>query len=421
MGDLYNMAQGPDFNPFESFMKGRQLRQQDTLTQNKLAELARADQARPLFGQAVMGSQSALNSLSQLDPANALEVQKFNLDNQKAQREVSDAEKQQIVGALYAADTPEKWQQTINYLKSQGHDIEPQAMDFNNRDAILGASIGPKGMQDQFNGQTQRMNAMKTAQGQQRVLKPGETLYNEQNQPIATAPMPAPKIQPRALTSVDKQAILTADDQVQTGKNVVDMLTQALSLNDKAGSGYGAGAQAFIARNAPDFIANHDPTDLTNRETGAATTDFNNIVMNQALSSMKTLFGGNPTEGERAVLLDLQASINKAPYERKAILERGIKLAQRRVAYNEERAKELRAGTYFGGASTVEPSQGGEPAPTQQDMGGGSQGWNEQDIPQIIQDATDAIQQGADPEAVIQDMVNNGVDPDYARLLLNGQ
>lgn len=167
--------------------------------------------------------------------------------------------------------------------------------------------------------------------------------------------------QPRALTSVDKNAILEADDQVQAGKNTIGLLEQALSMNDKAGSGYMADAQAFAARN--------DPTGFFDKEKGAATTDFNNIVMGQALASMKSIFGGNPTEGERSVLLQLQGMADKTPDERAAIINRGIDLAKRRVVFNTDRAKEIRSGEYFGGASTVSPQQD-----TSQDQGDSGDG-----------------------------------------------
>lgn len=385
MASLYEMAQGPAFDPVESFYAGRNARAQDKFNQNKLAELARADQARPLMGKALMGDTGSLNALAGLDPNAYMDVANMQSKQQAAQRELNDAEKQQIAGALYAADTPEKWTATINWLKQNGHDVEPEAMDFANRDALMGASLGAAGMMkadqwqkgyglDQMNAETSRINAMKKPEGGAGfALAPGQTRYDANGAVIATAP--SKPVQPRALTSVDKNAILEADDQVQMGKNAIDMLTRALSLNDKAGSGYLAGVQAFAARN--------DPTGFFDDEKGAATTDFNNIVMGQALSSMKAIFGGNPTEGERAVLLQLQGAADKTPVERKAILERGIALAKRRAAFNTERAAQLRSGDYFGGASTVEPSQSypGADGITSQDIGGGGFNVGGVDIP----------------------------------------
>ena len=45
----------------------------------------------------------------------------------------------------------------------------------------------------------------------------------------------------------------------------------------------------------------------------------------------------------------------------------------------------------------------------------------EANLPNVIQDAQDAIASGADPEAIIQELIQQGVDEGYARTLTNGQ
>ena len=428
MVDWYGMAQGPDFNPFESFMKGRQARYEDKLNQNKLAELARADQARPLIGQALMGDKNALSSLSGLDNQAYMDVANFQSNQAKAQRDISDAEKQQIVGALYAADTPEKWQQTINYLKSQGHDIEPQAMDFNNRDAILGASIGPKGMQDakqwelgygvdKMNAETSRMNAEgKTQQPRTQITEVnGHRVLVDLNtgaviQDLGTAPVrgrsgPSATELKAQYEAEDNNAML--DASLQT----LDDASTLLGTDEKPGNvleGYGAGIRGDISSKAPGIASK---LGIATPDQGLDTAEFGRIMNGEAIKQMSEQLKGATTDRELAVFVKNLADPSVPNSIKRKTLARMRSLLQRKRDLNDARVKEIRASGQQGQAG----------APTQQDMGGASQGWNEQDIPQIIQDATDAIQQGADPEAVIQDMVNNGVDPDYARLLLNGQ
>jgi hypothetical protein len=184
-------------------------------------------------------------------------------------------------------------------------------------------------------------------------LTPDDPAYKSY---ILTGKMPREDQAP--LTATDKNAILQADEAVQANSQAIDLLTSAISgkkgetLNDKAGYGWTAGPQAWLARN--------DPTGFFNDDTGQATTDFNNIVMNQALGSLKSIFGGNPTEGERSILLDLQASVDKTPVERKKIIERGIAAAKRRLEFNKQRAAELRGGTYYkaGGGGPVTTDDG---------------------------------------------------------------
>lgn len=67
-----------------------------------------------------------------------------------------------------------------------------------------------------------------------------------------------------------------------------------------------------------------------------------NIIGEQALSSMKSIFGGNPTEGERAILLDLQASASKTPKQRAEILNRAMTAANRRIQFSKQKADDIK-------------------------------------------------------------------------------
>lgn len=171
---------------------------------------------------------------------------------------------------------------------------------------------------------------------------------------ILTGKMPREDQAP--LTATDKKAILDADESVQANTQAIDMLNSVItpdksgkSLNDRAGYGATAGMQSWLARN--------DATGIFDDATGQATTELQNIILNNALGSLKSIFGGNPTEGERAILLDLQASVDKTPKERKPIIERAIAAAKRRLVFNQQRADELRGGTYYkaGGGKITTP------------------------------------------------------------------
>jgi hypothetical protein len=155
-----------------------------------------------------------------------------------------------------------------------------------------------------------------------------------------------PKESQQNLTAIDKKAVLDALDQVQASKSATDQLQSIVtpgengqSLNDRAGSGAMANWQSWAARN--------DPTGFFDDAKGEATTELNNTVLNQALGSLKSIFGAAPTEGERQILLDMQASVDKTPAERKIIIDKAIALAQRRQQFNQERADEIRGNTFY--------------------------------------------------------------------------
>lgn len=138
-----------------------------------------------------------------------------------------------------------------------------------------------------------------------------------------------------AMSATLQKELIDADDTAAIADQTVATLTNALALNDKAYSGLGATTRAKIVSN------------LGGSPEADATVQLNNMIGEQALSGMKAIFGGNPTEGERAILLELQASADKTPAQRKAIIERGIQLAQRRAKINRERAKAIRSGDYL--------------------------------------------------------------------------
>jgi hypothetical protein len=159
---------------------------------------------------------------------------------------------------------------------------------------------------------------------------------------ILTGKMPREDQQP--LSATDKKAILEADEGVLAANTAVESLNRAKRLSKEAYGFPGAGQIGTV-------------TGLFGDKAGQATLDLNNEVMTNALSQMKAIFGGNPTEGERAVLLELQGAANKPDAVRQKIYDRAIYLAQRRLEFNKQRANELRGGSFYkpGGA----PATGG--------------------------------------------------------------
>ena len=132
-----------------------------------------------------------------------------------------------------------------------------------------------------------------------------------------------------------QKELIESDDNVQQSASAIAALKKAKTINDKAYSGYGASGRAKLMSNVYE-------TDEAN-----ATIELDNLIGQQALSSMKSIFGGNPTEGERAILLDLQASSSKTPAQRTAILDRTIKAAEVRAKFATSKAQSIRNGKYL--------------------------------------------------------------------------
>ncbi len=147
--------------------------------------------------------------------------------------------------------------------------------------------------------------------------------------------------------------IFEADEGAQAGQNVLSALDRADQLNASAWDGPFADVRSAGAA----LFGNQDAVN---------TQELQNTVTANALESLRATFGGNPTEGERKILLEVQGSVNQPRAVREAIFARARAAAKRRLQFNEERARSLRGGEYFNeGYSPV----GGAPAPNQTSTG----------------------------------------------------
>ncbi len=153
-----------------------------------------------------------------------------------------------------------------------------------------------------------------------------------------------PREDSQSLTATDKKAILEADEMVAANQSALDALSQAEGLSDKANSGWFAGARASVGNNLPDWMV---PDIVSSPQSSQATTDMDNAIIGQAITQLKTIFGGNPTEGERNILLELQGSSTMPREVRKQVFSRARALAEKRLQFNNDRASDLRGGTYY--------------------------------------------------------------------------
>jgi hypothetical protein len=202
-----------------------------------------------------------------------------------------------------------------------------------------------------------------------------------------------PREDQQTLTATDKKAILEADENVGVNRAGIQAIDQAKALSPKANSGWGANIRAQIGANLPDMMV---PDWISSPESSTATIDFDNAVVGQALGQLKATFGGNPTEGERKILLDLQGASGKPAAVRNEILQRARVAAENRLRLNEQRSQELRGGTFYkpgGGSAAANPmshnTNAGDP----------------------VAEARDAIARGADPQKVMQRLQQMGIDP----------
>lgn len=190
----------------------------------------------------------------------------------------------------------------------------------------------------------QRQNALLIAQGNQGLQRELANLKIGNNG--------SPKLNP----TIEKE-IFQADELANASQNTVSLLSNAKELNKKPTySGYGATSRAAAVNNLPKALGGQS-------EEASNTIQLNNMMTGQALESLKATFGGNPTEGERAILLELQASADKTPEDRNKIIDRAIQMAEQRFKFHSGKASQLRSGDYF--------QQGNSPVPSPIKSSGG--------------------------------------------------
>lgn len=136
-------------------------------------------------------------------------------------------------------------------------------------------------------------------------------------------------------SATETRRIFDIEDNIEQGMGAISALQDALSLNQQAFEGSLTGFRTGLGK----LFASDDPAYI-------ATERYDNLIKSGALESLRSTFGGNPTEGERKVLLELQASSSKPRPVREAILRRALDLAQKRLERNRKRLEALKGGSY---------------------------------------------------------------------------
>lgn len=230
--------------------------------------------------------------------------------------------------------------------------------------------------------------------------------------PDPNAPQPPPGVdvkkwrEQRAtqLGNIDDKAVLEADKAVEAGTNAVQSLTKALALNKTAHAGPLAGKAGYVGS-----LFGHQPS--------IDTEVLSNTVTNQALENLRATFGGNPTEGERKILLDVQGAVTQAEPVRREIYQNALEAAQRRIAFNKQNAEQMRGGKYLLPEGQRNPQQ---PAAAPQQPQAASDTWKNKETitaaranpQQAISDAQAVIAKNpATRDQVIQRLRAVGIDP----------
>lgn len=159
----------------------------------------------------------------------------------------------------------------------------------------------------------------------------GVRIPDQNGQPINVQPKNGGQ-----MSSTAQKELIETTDAITAGQNAITNLADALKYSQTAYDGVGASQRASVR----GMIGGGS-------EEATATAMLDNITKGNALEQLKATFGGAPTEGERAILLQLQGSANMPRAQREAIYKRALEMAQIRLASNQAKAEGLRNGSFF--------------------------------------------------------------------------
>lgn len=171
-------------------------------------------------------------------------------------------------------------------------------------------------------------------------FKEGEVPYvQDPTQPGGVRFLDVPEPARRKLTPTEQKEAFEADDAVMQTQLALNDLKKIIQLSEKAYDGTLARERAMLM--------NRVPYKMGQTPEAVSTEQLHNLITNQALTSLKTIFGAAPTEGERKILLEIQGGVNQPAAVRKEIFARASELAQIRLSYNRQKAAAIRSGNYL--------------------------------------------------------------------------
>lgn len=144
--------------------------------------------------------------------------------------------------------------------------------------------------------------------------------------------------QANRLSATELRMLEDAEASVSAGELADSALARALELNPNT---FDSSLMSNIQRKAMELAGSEDPKVLNTQE-------VENLLGQQALASLRTIFGGNPTEGERKVMLELQGVGSYSKAQRERIINNTRALLAERLKRSRAKVEGIRNGDYRG-------------------------------------------------------------------------
>ena len=383
---------------------------------NAARERNKENKLKQLMGGALQGDQRKLAELAGQSPEAWMKVRGFTDDQKKAAV-------QKYTSMAYAAKTPQQWQQFVNTARAEGFEFDPGEDAFENRDQFIAQGFTAA---EQMGFDLDRLKAANSGGANEHGLQPvwgtgpdGKPMLFQLNKGGANPRQvqfpegftPEPGVQfldtglgyipankrtgiPQAGAGVVPKDVAGAAHEAALGKDSGEAAALYASLNSKMPGLKKVVDELNALADQATYTQTGQAYNWLRKETGFPPTDaavarakYVAMVDNQVLPMLRDTFGSQFTVVEGESLRATLGDPNKTPAEKKAVLE----------AFIEQKVRNIEAAAIQG---KVKQPQGGA--------------LTEADLPNAMQEAQEAIANGADPQAVIQELIKMGVDPTYA-------
>ena len=140
----------------------------------------------------------------------------------------------------------------------------------------------------------------------------------------------------KKLTPAEVKLKTDTEDLLAAANQSLKDIQQAYKLNPNT---FDSSLLDTAQRKLLENTASNDPKVV-------ATRTLENLLSKDAIGKLRASFGGNPTEGERAILLQLEGINSKSKEERAAIMRNAYEALKASIARHQKRLNEINAGLY---------------------------------------------------------------------------
>ena len=197
---------------------------------------------------------------------------------------------------------------------------------------------------------TQKMESGELYKQAMLAVAQGSLGVQQANQTLAAQKFDVAKEQGKKLTPTELKLKTETEDLLSATNEGMAALAQAYKLNPNTFDGtYGDKARRLVLENT-----NSDDPQVV------ATRTQENLLSNKAIAGLRAAFGGNPTEGERKIILELQGIGAKSKEERKIIMKNAYAELKRKQALQSQRLGDVSSGKVRLVTPMAEPQLGEE-------------------------------------------------------------